>query len=203
MAGIDKTYTDSYNEYKEFRDWSNDKSVVFNYGNKKLIKNVSDYIYCWNNEDFNGNELPIMNTPTWLDKYLYDNCPCKFVTDRLNGVYPEKHLENLKFGEIPCDFKQNRKIVIKKTNKSKFPIHNEVLYGNGMWWLQTNSDFKYCEELDAWVHRDSNFPYFSNTMHFKTVKSMIRRLRKMYLPKDLEFSLIGRYVGETYKVTIK
>lgn len=203
MAGIDKTYTDSYKDYKEFVDWAVGKEVVFHYGKKTHKVRVNNFIYEWSKEDFDGRELPIMNTPTWLDKYLYDNCPCKFVLERFEEVYPSGHLKDIVIGNIPNDFKQRRKIKITKTERTSLPLTNKGL-GDNFWWLQENgTNFDYSEGLNAWVHRDSYFPSYTNTMHFKTVKSMVRQLRKMYLPKGLEFRLIGRYVGEEFKVMIK
>lgn len=201
MAGIDKTYTDSYQEYKNFKTWAKNKIVSFNYGKKTLNKEVANWVYNWEEGDFNGGELPIMNTPIWLDKYLYENCPNKFVIDRLNEVHDIKHLKKLKLGEIPSHFKQNRKVKIIENKRTKYNIHNKAFRGNP-WWLQTESNLWYNKELDAWVEKQI-FPSYSNTMHFKTIKSMIRRLRKMYLPKGIEFQLSGRYVGETYTVKIK
>ena len=42
MASIDKTYTNSYKEYQEFKDWSKGKQVIFNYGKKVSGKRLSD-----------------------------------------------------------------------------------------------------------------------------------------------------------------
>jgi hypothetical protein len=205
MAGIDKTYTDSYEEYKEFKDWSKGKQVVFNYGKKVLKIDVLNYIYDWEKEDFNGRDLPVIHTPTWLDKYLYDNCPLKFILNRLKEVYDEDYLKNVQLNKISDNLKQNRKVVISKSKRTKFPLHNKGICSHSGWWLQEANtfDFDYNEDLQAWVEQSGNFPSYSNTMHVKTVKSLIRKLRKMYLPNGLEFRLIGRYVGEVFKVTIK
>ena len=205
MASIDKTYTNSYKEYQEFKNWSREKQVIFNYGKKVIKISVSDYIYEWEKEDFDGGELPIMNTPTWLDKYLYDNCPCEFVLNRLKEVYDEDFLKNIELNKISDNLKQNRRIVISKIGSTELPLYNKGINSHTWWWLQENNtfDFDYSEDLDAWVERGGHFPSNSNTMHAKTVKGLVRRLRKMYLPSGLEFRLIGRYVGEEFKITIK
>ena len=205
MASIDKTYTNSYKEYQEFKDWSKGKQVIFNYGKKVFKISVSDYIYEWEEEDFNERELPIMNTPTWLDKYLYDNCPCEFVLNRLKEVYDEDFLKNVELNKISNTLKQNRKIIISKSDRTKLPLYNKGINSYGWWWLQEAKtfDFDYSEDLEAWVERGGYFPSNTNTMHAKTVKSLVRRLRKMYLPSGLEFRLSGRYVGEEFKVTVK
>lgn len=40
----------------------------------------------------------------------------------------------------------------------------------------------------------------TNTAHIKSIKGVVRHLRKQYLPKGVTFNLIGRYVGEEYLV---
>lgn len=204
MAGIDKTYTNSYKEYKELKDWAKNQIVKFNYGKKSISIHVINFIYDWNENDFTE-ELPVMNTPTWLDKYLYDNCKCKFVLDRLNETYPNKYLDNIKLGYIPKNFKQNRKVIITNDDRTLLPLTNKGLKLKCNWMLleDKSTDFWYSDLLNAWVHNDSNFPNNTNTMFTNTTKSMIRRLRKMYLPSGLEFILVGRYVGEQFLVKIK
>lgn len=204
MAGIDKTYTDSWEDYKEFVDWAKDRKINFWYGNKKLSIDIGSYIWEYDKEAFDGTERPIMNTPTWYDKYLYDNCPCDFVRQRLNQVYPDDYLKTLEIGKIPNEFEQNRKITVTVNERTKLPLTNKGLSQKTAWCLQTKEiDFWYSDSIDAWVHRESLFPHSSNTMYSNTVKSMVRRLRKMYLPSGLEFRLRGRYIGEEFTVKIK
>ena len=87
MAGIDKTYTDSYKDYKEFKDWADTQVITFFDGHKKCIGN-----WVWKKEeaDFSNGEIPIMNTPTWLDIYLIQNCKSEFVIERMKEVYSEE-----------------------------------------------------------------------------------------------------------------
>ena len=62
MAGIDKTYTNSYTEYKEFRDWSKKQTVIFFDGHSQCI---GDWVWDLEEVDFGEKEIPIMNTPSW------------------------------------------------------------------------------------------------------------------------------------------
>ena len=64
MAAIDKTYTNSYQEYKEFKDWATTQTVTFFDGYKEC---VGDYVRNLEEKDFEYGEIPIMNTPTWLE----------------------------------------------------------------------------------------------------------------------------------------
>ena len=75
MAGIDKTYTNDYNEYKEFKDWADNETVEFFDGTKECI---GDWVWEYEKSDFDRGEIPIMNTPNWLDMYLIKNCKSQF-----------------------------------------------------------------------------------------------------------------------------
>jgi hypothetical protein len=203
MAGIDKTYTSSWKEYKELVDWARGKTIDFKYGKKTVKMPISNAIYEWNEEDFTR-ERPVLNTATWEDKYLIENCPCQFVIDRLKQVYHRGYLDTIQYNVIPEDFKTNRKISIVRGKDTRFPLSNKGLFSRGWWWVQADWGEKltYSKELDAWVIPDT-FPSNTNTMDAKTVKSIVRRLRKMYLPSGVTFRLIGRYVGEYYLIKVK
>lgn len=207
MAGIDKTYTDSYKEYKGFLEWSKNKHIEFFDGYKISL---TDYIYDdWKKEDFNGIEKPVMNTPTYIDVYLIQNCPFKFVIDRMKKVYSEEIYEKLRStdlkSKLPDNFQKNRKIIISKNKYSKFPIHNKpypIKGYNSNWWLQS-FNANYNEETKRWITKEIYYPTNTNTAIFKSIKSVIRHLRKQYLPKNIEFELVGNYKGERYTIKIK
>lgn len=110
MAGIDKTYTDSYSDYKEFKTWADKQTLTFFNGHKVCIGNwVSDY----EKEDFNDGERPIMNTPTWLDIYLIQNCKSDFVLNRMKSVYSEDSYKEFQSIDLtakpPSEYQKNRK----------------------------------------------------------------------------------------------
>jgi hypothetical protein len=162
-------------------------------------------------EDFNNGEIPIMNTPTWLDIYLIQNCPIKFVINRMKGVYDSSY-DELSKSEFPWklsdEYKQNRRVIIKPTNECKFPFSkkmwNRTIGSKYSWWLQCEDiNYSYNVETKIWSHRDMMYPSNTNTSHHKTTKSLIRFLRKQYLPKGLIFTLSGRYIGEKYIIKIK
>lgn len=207
MAGIDKTFTDSYKDYKEFKDWANKQTVIFFDGHKEHIK---DWVWEREEEDFSNGEIPIMNTPTWLDVYLINHCPVKFVVDRMKEVYGNSYNDYLNiegFTKIPEGYAQNRKITIKPSEKCKFlfkrRMFNKPVGGKTKWWLQCDDDFWYNDKTKKWVNWNSLYPHNTNTSHHKTTKSLIRFLRKQYLPTGITFSLSGRYVGEDYTIFIK
>lgn len=203
MAGIDKTYTNSYSDYKEFKIWADNQTLTFFNGHKVRI---GDWVMTYVESDFNGSDRCIMNTPTWLDIYLIQNCTINFVTERMKVVYDEdsyKKFQNIDLtSNPPIDFQQNRKISIQRTNKTKFPLHQKPYGYARKWWLQCNDKFDYDDDTKIWSNRDSYYPHNTNTAHIKSIKGIIRHLRKQYLPKGVTFSISGRYVGEDYIAVI-
>ena len=198
MAGIDKTYTNSYKEYKEFKDWADKQSVTFYTGRTACIGN---WVYNIKEEDFNGT-MVIMNSPTWLDIYLAQHCPFQFVIGNLKSVYGATFdsLNKIDLSAKPSeDFQQNRKIRIRKSKRSKFPIHSKP-YG-GFDWGVTCDDYLwglwYDLSTDQWVDCKVH-PYSSNWSHVGSIKAVIRHLRKSYLPKGIKFRITGMYHGEEY-----
>lgn len=204
MAGIDKTYTNSWLEYQEFKNWANDKVVVFFNGHKEYVR---DYLYHPLETYFDGQyKVPIMNSPTWLDIYLIQNCKIQFVLDRLKNVYGENTYDNFLTIDLsakpPIEYQQNRKIIIKKTNKTKFPIHNKP-YDCKNWWLQCNDDFWFDKKSNFWTNVDFYYSWNTNTAFFGSLKAIVRHLRKQYLPNGICFRITGNYVGENYEILIK
>ena len=203
MAGIDKTYTDSYKDYKEFKTWADSQKLTFFDG---LSVCIGDWVWEYEKDDFDNGEIPIMNTPTWLDIYLIQNCKIDFVLDRMKSVYGEKSYKE--FQEIdlteepPLDFKQNRKIIIKPSKHCKFPFKKKMfkkpIGGKTKWWLQCDDDFWYNDETKRWISYDTPYPHNTNTAHITSTKALIRHLRNQYLPKGVVFRISGRYVGEDY-----
>ena len=203
MAGIDKTYTNSYTEYKEFRDWSKKQTVIFFDGHSQCI---GDWVWDLEEVDFGEKEIPIMNTPSWLDIYLIQNCKIDFVINRMKEVYDSSYEDLCKVdlsARPPEEFKTNRKIVISKAKLNCFPIHSKPYGGKMDWWLQCNDNFWYNSKTKTWTHWDMYYPHDTNTAHIKSLKGIIRHLRKQYLPKGITFTISGRYVGEHYIVKIK
>ena len=99
MAGIDKTYITSYEDYKKVIDWCRDKS--FKLSNGQVIY-PSNFIYYpditkeeWDeNEKMFKQKYPdeqydeiLWNTPIYFDIWLIRNCPFDFIQNRLKEQY--------------------------------------------------------------------------------------------------------------------
>ena len=203
MAGIDKTYTDSYTEYREFKDWADKQTLAFFNGHKVCI---GDYVWNYEEEDFQGGETAIMNTPTWLDIYFIQNCHSNFVLERMKAVYSTDSFKEFQSVDLtakpPEGFQKNRKITIKKSKRTRFPLHQKPYGGQTKWWVQCNGNFWYCEDTKTWSSYDNYYPSNTNTAQIKSIKGIVRHLRKQYLPKGVTFNIMGGYVGEDYLVSV-
>lgn len=202
MAGIDKTYTDSYKDYKELVDWVKDKKIEFHTG--QTIK-MSDVVWDLEEGDFSNGEMAVMNTSTYVDIFLIQNCPVNFVQDRMKEVYSEETFKEYKEMVFPKplnpEYKRNRKIKISM--RGDIPLFNKGLGSHKKWWLQSDIGWTYHEEDKVCSSYDDLLPSNTNTSHHKTIKSLVRFLRKQHLPKGLKFHLIGRYDGEDFEIEIK
>lgn len=203
MASIDKTYTNSYEDYKEFKSWANNQYLTFFNGYKVCI---GDWVWVYEKENFDNGEIPIMNTSTWFDIYLIQNCKSEFVLERMKSVYNNDSYKEFLLVDLTAkpskEFQQNRKINIVKSKSTKFPLHNKPYCGKVRWWLQCNDDFGYHEETKTWSSYGKYYPTNTNTAHIKSIKGVVRHLRKQYLPKGITFIISGRYVGEDYLVVV-
>ena len=203
MAGIDKTYTNSWEEYNSFKEWAVKQYVTFFNGHKVCIGN---FIYNWDKEDFGGKELPVMNTPSWVDVFLIQNCKQDFVLNRMKQVY-NSDFDKMKLVDLTSpptsNYQKNRKIIICRTKETIFPIHRKPYDGKTKWWLQCYDGFVYCDKSKVWSSDQTYYPYNTNTAHIKSIKGVVRHLRKQYLPSGVTFMLIGRYIGEEYLIKIK
>ncbi len=202
MAGIDKIYTDSYKEYVEFKEWSKNQKVEYFNG---IVDSPYEYMYYnWSEESFKKHKnSPIMNTSTSIDIFLIQNCPFGFVQERMKVAYGDEYenmKNNINYTLKPENYRQNRKFKIIKNGE--LPLYNKGIKSHGWFWLQARgeNDMWFNSEYNLWVNE--NLPYHTNTSHHKTIKSLIRFLRKQYLPSGIEFILQGGYVGESFIIKI-
>jgi hypothetical protein len=90
MAGIDKTYTASWDEYCQLLKWARAQKVSFKSDWPGERYTIEGCIYERDESDFGGREVPVMNTPCMVDRYLIRKCPLEFVQIRMKEVYGEE-----------------------------------------------------------------------------------------------------------------
>lgn len=200
MAGIDKTYTNSYKEYTELKEWAKDKVYTCPNG-IKLYPKYSIYDF-WKEEDFKDKELPIMNTSCSMDYFLIKYCPLQFIQDRMKAVYDEDYYNSIKNSTSEYDtftkegkYGKHCKVIKKPDVMTKTPI------GYKKWFIQLwePDDYKY-----IWYNGDKNIWIWSNELgigesntcrRFKSIKSVIRNICKWKLPIGTIVKVYSRYVG--------
>lgn len=97
MACIDKTYTTSWEEYSELKNWVESNNRSFKYeGFRHTEVNLSNCLYSYNENDFSGIPLPVLSTFYMVDRYLIRKCNIKFVQDRMREVYGDKEYDRIK-----------------------------------------------------------------------------------------------------------
>ena len=174
-------------------------------------RNIIDYVYTDIHESaFNGREVPIMNTPEWVDIYLIQNCPFEFIQKRMKEVYTEqsyKRISKVNLSALPPKHLQkNRRVVIKTIEKTRFPIHNKPYKykGKTKWMVEPETPlWEYNEETNTWVSPEIYYPTTSCSAYFGSLKAVVRNLRNQYLPTGIKFYILGEYVGEDYVAIIK
>lgn len=221
MASIDKIYVNNWKDFCEVRNYFMNTYFIANNGTKCVLKN---YMYDVENvtEDFfdGKREVAITNTPCKVDYYLAMYCPVKAVQEYLNRAYSEKWKE-LDFWKDYMLFDRNPGNKIKVIKYPKFGKINKALHQGYGWQIKVKtpilSNFTFFTEqcyeypdyygdTNQWIYdNELEFP-IDNSLGFcscKTIKSLIRNIRKWKLPKGSIVAAQGRYIGERYEFLIK
>lgn len=209
MAGIDKTYLDSYQDYIDMIDWCNKIGTITDeYGNKF---NPKDFIYEPNleEEDFRRGMI-LWNTPIYFDIFLIRNCNIPFIQERLLEQYDEDFVKRVLNHTSEYDtFERNGLGKNLKFTILKRPTNNYCFKDN-WWWIRvegTDYDWNYNEDEDTWVHHKECREYNTNVCtKYRgklTLKKIARILRKWNLPAGLDISISGSYVGQQWLLRTK
>lgn len=210
MAGIDKCYLKKYSDYVELKEFLKDKSFVTPRGvtvklSDILYPDIKEEAFFWDNGE--PRIVPVFNSPTCVDNWLYHNCPLKSIQDWLRKAYPSEF--NFEKGELN-----------ELTNELKLPEYEPstdikiIKKGLGnvprkFWWVEISmlnkdvscyndsyySSLHYNENYDFWVLPNEHDIWTCSCPTFKiTVKSIIRKiLKKWKLPKNCKIVISGNY----------
>ena len=208
MAGIDKTYIKSYKELKDFINWA--EKIIYTCPNGIIFK-PKDYIYssCLDKSEEeiqeilkHHPEIPIMNTPQDLDYFLIKDCPLDFIQERMKEVYGEEYIESILNGDSEFDKfvypETGNKIKIIETPKTKKAISWFNCQGKKKGYYSIFVENSYCfynEDLDKWMMFDElgSSMCSMGTIQTKSrsLKSLIRRIKKWNLPKGSIIQFYG------------
>ena len=205
MAGIDKCYL-GLEDYKAFKEWAKDKSYVTPRGNKII---VSDYIHEWADDAFDTGDrvtfegpkkLPIFNSPVYLDRYLYQNCPLKCIQDWIQDRYfsdgyrkgdPEDILGT------PITYETSTKFrVIKRGTNHNYKVRKGS-HAVRRWFVSVHhpdGPMWYNDEKNYWLNPNEEDVWTSNHYIQKggSAKAMFRKITKKWkLPKGCTIKIDG------------
>lgn len=211
MAAIDKIYISDLKDRTEFLNWCKiNREKCLN----EIERDLLDYFYYLNEPDsFFENwlkerkEIPITNFSHEVDHWLIKNCDIPFIVNRLKDQYGEDYeiLTNTSYKPIKYIYKKEElatkyKLINLNTGyrfgkKSNYKYFITIL-NNNYWFIDNipvNRDIETgkCGDISSAI------------IECKSLKAVLRMIRKWGLPKGVVISITGRYVGEEWKVITK
>ena len=203
MAGIDKTYLNTYQEYIEVLEWCNKVGTITDeYGN---TFNPKDFMNCDLKEADFFSGMVLWNTPTWFDLYLIRNCPVKVIQERLHEQYSDEFIEKVLNHTSEYDkFKRNGLGRNLRASVFKKPTYKCC---DNWWWIEIKGDWCYNEYTNEWVHEAECKEWTTNVCtKYRgklSIRKIMRILRRWNLPKGLTVSIRGTYVGQEWILKTK
>lgn len=217
MAGIDKTYAQSIKEVDEFINWAEEAS--FKCPNGQILKVIN---YCYLDREYisqsdvreemerwfeEGNEIPVLNSPTALDYFLIKYCPLPMVQKRMNEVYSEDYIKSIKDGTSDWDtFKRPTPGNHLKWVEGK-PNHRKELKG----WLSIHSVdlpddtyLRYNNEDKIWIYPDELGIWNTSAEEIKcrSIKAINRKILGCGFGEGTVVTIVGRNLTKPIKIKV-
>lgn len=223
MAGIDKIYVNNWKDFCEVRDYFMNTEFVGINGTKCVLKNYMYDVEHITEDYFDGErEVPVTNTPCKVDYYLAMYCPVKAVQEYLDRAY-KGNWRNVDYWSDYTKFNRNSGSKIKVIKYPKFGKINKALNQRFGWHIKVYTTRKiyddysrnyfkyddhpiYYKDTNQWIYdNELEFPIDKSwdLCNYKTIKSLIRNIRKWKLPKGSIVTAHGRYIGDEYEFLIK
>ena len=217
MASIDKIYVNNWKDFCEVRDYFMNTYFIANNGTKCVLKNYMYDVEDVTEDFFDGKkEVAVTNTPCKVDYYLAMYCPVKAVQEYLDSAY-KGNWRNVDYWSDYTTFNRNPGNKIKVIKYPKFGKINKALNQRFGWHIKVYTTRKtkyseyndrpiYYEDTNQWIYdNELEFPIDNSwgLCNYKTIKSLIRNIRKWKLPKGSIITAQGRYFGERYEFLIK
>lgn len=210
MAAIDKTYTSDYNEYQKFLKWA--KGTTFECPNGLKLY-VYNYTYDgWTEENMKEMSRPVISSSQTLDYFLIKYCPFEFIQERMREVYDDKYVDSILNGTSKYDTFKYPEVGTKFTIvRGRWMKHKDYLWKFRGRKIKFDIDIEY-DDYPLWYSSKINrfiLPYelgdgnMSWAVTGRTIKSLIRKLRKLKLPKYSIVRATGRYVNEDLLILVR
>ena len=225
MAGIDKTYVSTYQDWKEITDYMKNAEFVCPNG---IILRGENYLYYsdatkeeieeWLSE---RNGIPVMNTPCAMDYFLIKYCPIELVQERMKEVYDEEDYEAIKNGTSEYDKfvrpvgGKHVKIIKKPEWNYTYKWFNEYLgkyrrtgYSVTLTYPEHIEDAftEYNEEFDVFL-LPGELGSITVAGQVRTdcmsIKAILRKIIKWNLPIGTIVHVFGMHTGESFNVIVK
>lgn len=216
MAGIDKTYVNSYKDYKDIIDYA--RKTKFECPNGIII-NLNDYLYSEitkedfekHLKEFSGSSCPVMNTPEGVDYFLIKYCPLKVIQDRMEEVYSTEYVYAIKNGQsefdkfVKSESGKHYRIIVKPTfyKQMKFYSNNLHKYVKPGYKVYVE-DMWYSDEYDRWLEYGELGIWNTNiaNTNCKSFKSIIRKIMSWKLPIGSIVKVCGYYLENDFTLMI-
>lgn len=214
MAGVDKIYVNNWKDFCEVRDYFTNTKFPANNGTWCVLKNYMYDVEHVTEDTFDGEkEVAVTNTPKEVDYLLWKHCQIKVIRDYVEDLIDDDDVN------IYENFYRDPGTKIKIIERPKFGNINKALNQRFGWWVNVYTprrdeelgfDYKdyptYYKDTNQWLYDyELEFPVNDSwsSCRYKTIKSLIRNIRKWKLPKGTIVEAQGRYKGEIYKFLIK
>ena len=151
MAAIDKIYLNSYDEYREFKNWCLEQPKLKDKYNNEV--SISSYLFSWLDhpkiwED--NKSHPVMSAPYFVDAYIIRNCPLESVQKEMMLNYGHKTQE---------DIHEMYLSVINRTQEDQNLIdeaHGKYPSKPIAWWWLNEDDFEVVDNVIKMPHLEKS-----------------------------------------------
>ena len=206
MSCLDKIYTKSYQDYQDLQKWVKDRVFTTPRGVKI---NLQEYIIPTKPEYFQDRKkLPVMYSPSILDRYLYKNCPLQFVQDNLKRMY-SGYVKELEEVLTKPEYEPCTKVRVVK--KGQFNNVHELRYIRmsikSPEYPEDSHSLFYNEDHDFWILPDEHDVWTTSVPGTDiSIKAIIRKIiKKWKLPKGVTVTVsdwsddkLSEWILETY-----
>lgn len=193
------TYDDNFNIIEEHIYTEEEIKNLLNIKRKSTQKHKTK-------EDYNINqvEIPLWNTPLYVDIYLIRNCPIEFIQDRLKIQYSDCYESIKNYTSIYDAPQKSPAKIIRLVKKPNFNLRLKT-----RWFISVNSEhnyYSYNEKHNKFVadtelcNSDSSHKLYFGNM---SIRKAIRWIRHWNLPSDVTITFSGKYVGQDYTFVTK